>query len=65
MAKRVYIVAGELSGDAHAAWMLRSLKRRIQPLEIRGVGGPDMCEVAGTGIRNWVDRANTRSTPSP
>lgn len=57
MSKRVYMVAGELSGDAHGAWLLRSLKQKVAAVEIRGVGGPNMAEVAGPGVRNWLDRA--------
>jgi lipid-A-disaccharide synthase len=57
MSKRVYMVAGELSGDAHGAWLLRSLKQKVAAVEIRGVGGPHMVDVAGTGVRDWLDRA--------
>ena len=55
MAARVmYVVAGELSGDAHGAGLLRDLRGRIDGLEIHGVGGPEMVEAAGTGIEDWV-----------
>lgn len=57
MSKRVYMVAGELSGDAHGAWLLRALKQKVAAVEIRGVGGPHMVEVAGPGVRDWLDRA--------
>ncbi len=57
MSKRVYMVAGELSGDAHGAWLLRSLKQKVAAVEIRGVGGPHMVEVVGPGVRDWLDRA--------
>jgi lipid-A-disaccharide synthase len=57
MAKRVYVVAGELSGDAHGAGLLRCLKNQVDLLEIRGVGGPEMCEVAGGGVKDWVEDA--------
>jgi len=57
MPKRVYVVAGELSGDAHGAGMLRSLREKVPELEIRGVGGPEMAEVAGEGLRDWVEDA--------
>jgi lipid-A-disaccharide synthase len=57
MSKRVYMVAGELSGDAHGAWLLRSLKQKVAAVEIRGAGGPNMSEVAGPGIRNWLDQS--------
>lgn len=57
MPKRVYVVAGELSGDAHGAGMLRSLREMIPDLEIHGVGGPEMAEVAGSGLIDWVEDA--------
>jgi lipid-A-disaccharide synthase len=57
MSKRRYVVAGELSGDAHGAGMLRALKRMVPALEIRGVGGPQMAAVAGPGLHDWVEDA--------
>lgn len=57
MAKRVYVVAGELSGDAHGAGLLRSLREMTPELEIHGVGGPEMADVAGPGLRDWVEDA--------
>ena len=53
-AHRMYVVAGELSGDAHGAGLLRDLRGRIDGLEIHGVGGPEMVEAAGDGIEDWV-----------
>ncbi|MES2923756.1 MAG: lipid-A-disaccharide synthase [Verrucomicrobiota bacterium] len=57
MSKRVYVVAGELSGDAHGAGLLRSLREMVPVLEIHGVGGPEMAEVGGSGLRDWVEDA--------
>ncbi len=57
MSKRVYVVVGELSGDAHGAGLLRSLKENVSDLEIRGVGGPEMAEVVGAGLTDWVEDA--------
>jgi lipid-A-disaccharide synthase len=57
MSKRVYVVAGELSGDAHGAGLLRSLKEQVVALEIRGVGGPEMREVADGMVKDWVEDA--------
>ncbi|MEO5913421.1 MAG: lipid-A-disaccharide synthase [Luteolibacter sp.] len=57
MSKRVYVVAGELSGDVHGAGLLRSLKEMVPDLEIRGVGGAEMAEVAGAGLKDWVEDA--------
>lgn len=57
MANRLYVVAGELSGDAHGAGLLRELQPMVEGLEIRGVGGPEMAEVAGEGLVDWVEDA--------
>ncbi|MGL4401177.1 MAG: lipid-A-disaccharide synthase [Luteolibacter sp.] len=57
MSKRIYVVAGELSGDAHGAGLLRSLKEMVPAVEIHGVGGPAMREVAGADLKDWVEDA--------
>lgn len=57
MSKRLYVVAGELSGDAHGAGLLRVLKEEVPAVEIRGVGGPAMAGVAGPGLCDWVEEA--------
>jgi lipid-A-disaccharide synthase len=57
MSKRLYVVAGELSGDAHGAGLLRALKPMVPALEIHGAGGPQMAAVAGSGLRDWVEDA--------
>ncbi len=57
MSKRVYVVAGELSGDAHGAGLLESLTGMVPGVEIRGVGGPKMAAVAGNGLKDWVEDA--------
>lgn len=57
MSESLYVVAGELSGDAHAAGLLGALRARCPELVVRGAGGPAMRAVAGEGIRDWVDQA--------
>jgi lipid-A-disaccharide synthase len=57
MARRLYVIAGELSGDAHGAGLLRVLAKKVPDLEIRGAGGPEMRECAGEGLVDWVEDA--------
>lgn len=57
MSGRVYVVAGELSGDAHGAGLLRALQQLHSAVEIAGAGGPEMAEVGGPAVRNWVEEA--------
>ena len=57
MPSRVYVVAGELSGDAHGAGLLRALREMVPDVEVHGAGGPEMAETAGAGLRDWVEDA--------
>lgn len=55
MAWRIFITAAEVSGDLHAAELVRSLKRLDPTLEIEGHGGPRMRE-AGCKILHETTR---------
>lgn len=57
MTKSLYVVAGEHSGDAHGAGLLRELKKEHVGVEIYGVGGPQMVAVSGSGVVDWVEDA--------
>jgi len=46
--RRILVVAGEPSGDHHAATLLRTLAERL-PLEVRGVAGPAL-EATGATV---------------
>src|SRR5690606_3761546 len=46
---KLYIVAGESSGDLHGANLLRELKQRSPGLAVRGMGG-DRLQAAGMDI---------------
>jgi len=54
---RVFIIAGEISGDTHAAGLLREMKVLEPELQVSGHGGRQMWEVAGQGIEDWVEKA--------
>lgn len=57
MPHSLFVIAGELSGDAHGAGLLRSLKCSMPDLLIAGAGGPQMQQIAGPGLRDWVEDA--------
>ncbi|MEN8149336.1 MAG: lipid-A-disaccharide synthase [Planctomycetota bacterium] len=54
---RVYVIAGEDSGDFHAASLIRSIRRRAPDVEVRGMGGPRM-EEAGCDLDYDLVRMN-------
>ena len=55
--QRVFIVAGERSGDAHGATLARDLLKLCPDVEVRGLGGPLMARESGGGIEDWVEEA--------
>ena len=58
MARVLFVVAGEPSGDHHAAAVMRELAARDPELDFAGLGGPLMHTVPrASGIRDWCDEA--------
>lgn len=57
MAKRLYFVAGEASGDEHGAALMRALRALEADIEFHGRGGPQMEAIAGDALMNWSDAA--------
>lgn len=53
----VFIIAGELSGDTHGAGLIRALRDLRPQSRFRGLGGPQMREVGGAEIDDWVQTA--------
>ncbi len=60
MPKKIYVIAGEASGDLHGANLIRHLKAEASaPLEIYGVGGE---RIRQTGALNFFDLAHFHVT---
>jgi lipid-A-disaccharide synthase len=57
VAKRLYFVAGEASGDEHGAALMRSLRDLAPNIEFHGRGGPGMKAIAGDAFVDWIDAA--------
>lgn len=53
----LHLIAGEISGDTHAAGLIRELQGQKPGLRFTGLGGPRMKEAAGKGIQDWVEKA--------
>jgi lipid-A-disaccharide synthase len=54
---KVYLVAGEASGDEHGAALMSALRRLAPDAEFRGRGGPQMKAIAGEAFKNWIGAA--------
>ena len=57
MPAHLHILAGEVSGDTHAAGLVRELRAADPELRFTGLGGPRLREAAGQGIEDWVETA--------
>src|SRR5215207_836303 len=55
--KRVFITVAEVSGDRHAAQLVRALRALDPTIEIEGLGGPEMREAGVTIHRETVSNA--------
>ena len=54
--KRLFLVAGEVSGDTHGAALMRALEELDGKLTFAGLGGPQMRKVS-LDVENWLDGA--------
>ncbi|PHS70350.1 MAG: lipid-A-disaccharide synthase [Methylophaga sp.] len=52
MPKKIIVIAGEASGDAHAARMIAELKQMMPDLEVKGIGGDKM---RAAGADTFID----------
>lgn len=54
---KLYIIAGETSGDAHAAVLMRDILALRPGIEFTGAGGPRMNAIAGHRLFEWTHEA--------
>ena len=54
---KLYVVAGEASGDARGVELMRALRELRPDIEFLGAGGREMRAFAGDTIFNWADEA--------
>ncbi len=54
---RLYLVAGEASGDARGAELMRALTTLAPSTRFEGAGGPQMKELATGSFLDWADEA--------
>jgi lipid-A-disaccharide synthase len=57
MARTVWIVAGEASGDARSAELMQAMLESAPDIEFVGAGGHRMEALAGTPYDNWIATA--------
>jgi lipid-A-disaccharide synthase len=55
--RRVFITVAEVSGDKHAAQLIRSLKQLDPTITIEGLGGPEMSAAGAIVHRDTVTKA--------
>ena len=57
MPRKVFIVAGEASGDLYAGQVVRALRERSPEMEIRGWGGDEMAAEGAVVTKHYRDLA--------
>lgn len=55
--RKIFLVAGEISGDTHGAGLMRALKESHEPVQFSGLGGPQMRTAGGADMEDWLERA--------
>jgi len=55
--QKIWIVAGEASGDARSAELMRALRALDPGLRFAGAGGPQMAELSDGPFDNWISEA--------
>jgi lipid-A-disaccharide synthase len=54
---RIYIIAGESSGDAHGALLMREIHDHDPMIEFYGAGGSEMKAIAGGKLLDWTQES--------
>ena len=54
---RIFLIAGESSGDTHGALLIRELAALHPNIEFFGAGGPEMRAIAGDQLMEWTHEA--------
>jgi lipid-A-disaccharide synthase len=54
---KLYLLAGEASGDTRGAEVMRTLREREPVIEFAGAGGPQMRALAGEAMCDWIEEA--------
>ncbi len=57
MKRRIWIVAGEASGDARSAELMRAIQAADPAVEFIGAGGPRMQALAAAPFDQWIEAA--------
>jgi len=55
--RKLFFLAGEISGDTHGAGLMRSLLELGGDVQFLGYGGPQMKAVGGAPMLDWVEDA--------
>ena len=53
MGSKVYIVAGEVSGDNHGSGLMTEMDALDSEIQFYGMGGPDMAKHSQS-VKNWI-----------
>jgi len=54
---KIWVVAGEASGDARACELMRAIHAADPRVEFVGAGGPKMAELSALPYDNWISKA--------
>ena len=54
---KLYLIAGEASGDARGAELIRALSARHPSLQFFGAGGPEMRDLSDSSFVDWAGEA--------